>query len=66
MTPDVTVTQGTSYAIVASSATTRGCYGIAASDASPYPGGHAATSSDGGQTFTAQPSSDLKFLTVVK
>jgi hypothetical protein len=65
MTPDVPVTQGTSYAIVASSATSQGCYGIAASDANPYAGGHAATSSDGGQTFTAQPSADLKFLTVV-
>ena len=66
MTPDVPVTQGTQYAIVASSATTQGCYGIAASNANPYRGGQAATSSDGGQTFTAQPSADLKFLTIVK
>ncbi|MCW2947388.1 MAG: hypothetical protein JWR24_4105 [Actinoallomurus sp.] len=65
MTPDVPVTQGTSYAVVASSATSQGCYGVAASDANPYASGHAATSSDGGQTFTAQPSTDLKFLTVV-
>ena len=38
---------------------------IATSDANPYGGGHAATSTDGGQTFTSQASSDLKFLTVV-
>jgi hypothetical protein len=66
MTPDVPVTQGTTYAIVASSATTQGCYGIATSGANPYGGGQAATSSDGGQTFTAQLSADLKFLTIVK
>jgi hypothetical protein len=66
MTPGVPVTRGTQYAIVASSATTQGCYGVATSDASPYRGGHAAASSDGGQTFTAQPSGDLKFLTIVK
>jgi glycosyl hydrolase family 43 len=65
MTPDVPVTGGTSYAIVASSATSQGCYGITVNDANPYPGGYAASSSDGGQTFTAQPGSDLKFLTVV-
>jgi hypothetical protein len=65
MAPGVPVTRGHVYAIVASSATTTGCYGIAVSDASPYPGGNAAVSTDGGQTFTAQPGSDLKFLTVV-
>ena len=65
MTPDVPVTSGSSYGIVASSATTQGCYGIAISGADPYPRGYSATSADGGQTFTAQPSSDLKFLTVV-
>jgi Glycosyl hydrolases family 43 len=65
MTPDVPVTSGSTYAIVASSATTQGCYGVATSTANPYPGGYAAASSDGGQTFTAQPGSDLKFLTVV-
>lgn len=61
MTPDVPVTRGASYAIVASSASTQGCYGVAVNDANPY----AAVSSDGGQTFTAQSGSDLKFLTVV-
>ncbi len=66
MNPGVPVIKGTSYAIVASSTTAQGCYGIAVSDANPYAGGHAALSSDGGQTFTAQSGSDLKFLTVVR
>jgi hypothetical protein len=65
MTPAASVTRGTRYAIVASSMTTQGCYGVAVNNANPYHGGYAAASSDGGQTFTAQPGSDLKFLTVV-
>ena len=65
MTPDVPVTAGATYAVIASSTTTQGCYGVATSDANPYVGGHAATSTDGGQTFTSEPSRDLKFLTVV-
>lgn len=65
MTPGVPVAVGASYAVVASSDTTQGCYGVAVNDANPYVGGRAAVSTDGGQTFTAQPGSDLKFLTVV-
>ena len=65
MTPGVPVTQGASYAIVASSATTQGCYGVTVNDANPYADGQSAVSGDGGQAFTAQPGSDLKFLTVV-
>ena len=61
----VPVTSGATYAVVASSDTTQGCYGVAVSNANPYAGGQAAVSTDGGQTFTAQPGSDLKFLTVV-
>ena len=65
MTPDVPVTQGTSYGVVASSATSQGCYGDAMNDSGPYSGGHAATSTDGGQTFAPDTNRDLKFLTVV-
>lgn len=65
MDPDVQVTKGSTYAVVASSATTQGCYGFASSDTDPYSSGHAADSTDGGATFTAQPTQDLKFLTVV-
>lgn len=65
MTPNVQVAAGDSYAIMASSTTTQGCYGVATSDANPYAGGHAATSTDNGQSLTAQPATDLKFLTVV-
>jgi hypothetical protein len=62
---NVSVTRGGTYAIVASSATTQACYGVAVNDANPYRGGDAALSTDGGQAFTAQPGDDLKFYTVV-
>jgi hypothetical protein len=65
MTLGVTVQRGTRYGVVASSATTNGCYGVASNAARPYPGGNAAVSTDGGQTFTAQPGTDLKFLTIM-
>ena len=61
----VPVARGQAYAVIASSATTQGCYGVAVNDANPYPGGQAAVSTDGGQTFTSQPAADLKFYTVV-
>jgi hypothetical protein len=66
MAPGVPVTSGQTYAVVASSDTTQGCYGVASSAANPYPGGSAAFSTDGGQMFTAAPGTDLKFLTVVQ
>jgi hypothetical protein len=65
MTPGVKIQRGTRYGIVASSTTTNGCYGVASNATRPYPGGHAAVSTDGGQTFTARPGTDLKFLTSV-
>jgi hypothetical protein len=65
LTTDVALTAGRTYAVVASSTTTTGCFGVAADDANPYRSGHAAVSTDGGGTFTAQPARDLKFLTVM-
>jgi hypothetical protein len=65
MTPDVRVQRGAVYGIVASSATTAGCYGVTSNAANPYPAGHVAVSTNSGQTFTAQPGTGLKFLTVV-
>jgi hypothetical protein len=65
MTPDVRVQRGAVYGIVASSATTAGCYGVTSNAANPYPAGHVAVSTNSGQTFTAQPGTELKFLTVV-
>jgi hypothetical protein len=65
MTPGIAVTAGATYAVIASSTTTQGCYGVATSDANPYAGGHAASSTDGGQTFTPAASADLKFLTTI-
>lgn len=64
LSTDTPVKRGQTYAVVASSSATQGCYGIAQNTANPYRGGHAATSTDGGQTFTAAPTTDLKFLTV--
>lgn len=65
MTADVPLTAGRTYAIVASSTSTQGCYGVAVNHLNPYAGGQAATSTDGGSTFTPQPGQDLKFLTVM-
>jgi hypothetical protein len=65
LSPDVKVTRGSRYAVLASSSTTQGCYGFAENTGNPYRGGSAATSTDGGATFTAAPSTDLKFLTTV-
>lgn len=65
MSPNVSLTAGRTYAVVASSTTTTGCFGVATNDANPYRGGRAATSTDGGTTFTAQAARDLKFLTVM-
>lgn len=63
--PDLAVTIGAKYTVVASSSTTSGCYGIVANDTNPYPSGAASMSTDGGVTFTAEPSTDLKFRTVI-
>lgn len=65
MPADVRVARGARYAVIASSTTSQGCYGVAESVADPYPRGYAAVSTDGGQTFTARPARDLKFRTIV-
>lgn len=54
---------GGEYDVVLSSTTTVGCYGVAFNDQNPYQRGTAATSTDGGATFTAEPARDLKFFT---
>ena len=48
------VKAGARYAIVASSATTTGAYGIAYSDTTPYAGGRALISNDAGASFRAE------------
>ncbi|HEY3868686.1 MAG TPA: family 43 glycosylhydrolase [Actinocrinis sp.] len=63
--PDIEVTRGQTYAVIASSSLTGGCYGFAENTANPYPGGHMAVSTDSGSTFTASTSTDLKFYTTV-
>jgi hypothetical protein len=62
----VPVTAGERYAIVAKSATSAGCYGLAYNDAAPYAGGGAAYSSTSGTTFTAETNRSLKFQTFVR
>jgi hypothetical protein len=53
------------YTVVLGSATTTGCYGVAFDDQNPYPGGTSAVSTDGGATFTPEPTRDLKFYTEI-
>ena len=50
----LTVHAGERFALVVRSATTRGAYGIAYSDTTPYAGGRALISYDGGRTWTAE------------
>jgi hypothetical protein len=55
----VPVTSGEQLALVISSPTTRGCYGMAYADSNPYPGGGALYSSDGGTTWRLESGRDL-------
>lgn len=64
--PDLRVRRGAAYAVRLGSATATGCYGVAVDDQDPYPGGTSATSADGGATFAAEPSRDIKFFTAVR
>lgn len=57
--PDLPVTAGESFALVISSATTRGCYGMAYADSNPYAGGGALYTNDGGATWRAEQGRDL-------
>ncbi|WP_432824242.1 family 43 glycosylhydrolase [Dactylosporangium sp. CA-092794] len=63
--PNIPVTAGARYGIVVKSANTAGCYGLLYSDASPYPGGGEAYSSDTGATFRAESGRSAKFTTTV-
>ena len=62
--PEVRVQDGREYALVLSSPTPQGCYGVAASDADPYAGGASATSG-GGASWEAEPGTDVAFTTTV-
>jgi hypothetical protein len=65
ITPDISVTAGTRYGLLVKSVATSGCYGMAYSDSSPYPGGGEAYSGNGGSTFSAETDRSLKFSTSV-
>ena len=66
MRPGIMVTRGKRYAIVIRSGATAGCYGVAYSDAAPYPGGGAGYSGDCGKAFSAEENRSLQFMTFVK
>jgi hypothetical protein len=61
--PNVPVVAGSAYAIVLSSATTAGCYGMEYKDASPYAGGAEAYSNNGGTSFAVEPNRVTAFVT---
>lgn len=63
--PSIPVVIGKRYAIVLSSTTSKGCYGIAYSDDAPYSDGGAAYSSDGGITFKKEINRSLMFQTII-
>lgn len=63
--PNIPVTSGQRYAIVAESDTTTGCYGWEFNDSNPYAGGNGFYKVRG-QNWTAEPGRDLKFLTTVR
>jgi hypothetical protein len=57
----ISVQQGERLALVASSSTTQGCYGLAYNDTNPYPGGGEFYSNNGGQSWSAESGRDLHF-----
>jgi glycosyl hydrolase family 43 len=61
----VHVTAGDQFALVISSATTRGCYAMAYADSNPYPSGGALYSNDSGATWRPENGRDLHFRTQV-
>jgi hypothetical protein len=61
----VPVTSGEQLALVVSSPTTRGCYGMAYAESNPYPAGGALYSSDAGGTWRAEQGRDLHLIAQV-
>jgi hypothetical protein len=62
----VPVEAGDRFAIVVSSSTTAGCYGMAYSDGDPYAAGGGYYSSDGGQTWRPETGRDLHVRATVR
>lgn len=62
--PNIAVTAGVRYALLARSSTTSGCYGFAYSDLAPYPGGGSAYR-DGAGAWTREATRTLKFHTTI-
>jgi hypothetical protein len=62
--PDLPVTAGESFALVISSATTRGCYGMAYADSNPYAAGGALYTNDGA-TWRPEQARDLHLRAIV-
>lgn len=64
--PAIQVVEGKRYAIVLSSKTQKGCYGVAYNDFAPYTGGGAAYSSDAGGSFKKEENRSLMFQTIIQ
>jgi hypothetical protein len=64
--PGIPVNAGVRYAIVAKSASSKGCYGFEYNDSAPYLGGGEAYSNDGGKAFSAEPNRSLMFETFIQ
>jgi hypothetical protein len=63
--PNLAVTAGSGYALVASSATSSDCYGVEYSNANPYPAGKESYSNNSGGTLTVEVGRTLKFETTI-
>ena len=63
--PGIAVTAGVRYAIVVSSASSKGCYGFEYNDSAPYPGGGEAYSDNGGASFSAEQNRSFMFRTYI-
>jgi len=66
ITPNLSVTAGTRYALVASSAASAGCFGMEYKDDASMPTIGAAYSNDNGQSFKVEAGRTLKFQTTIQ
>ena len=65
VSPEIAVSAGATYVIVARSAASVGNYGLEYSDADPFPAGKEAYSNNGGTSFSVEPNRSLMFRTYI-
>jgi hypothetical protein len=63
--PGLAVQAGETYALILKSASSKGRYGFEYNDATPYPAGKEAYSSDSGKSYSVEPTRSLMFRTFV-